>query len=105
MANESFDNITSIVDMPLASLGVVVSGIKQWDHFREIHFVTNILLQTIGNVMLAGIVWYEEFGGMDQYRTVLNQLAAHVSFYFLFGKLQIQAFQPLFRLQKHEIRA
>jgi hypothetical protein len=79
-----------------ASYQVLVQAIQHWDGVRTLHLCTVILTETVGNALLYGIIWYEHHGGMDQYKTVLNQLGANLSILGLTGKGDVQHAGPGF---------
>ncbi len=79
-------NGTNIVNMPTEQLQHIVDELKSWSWLQALHLAVSVVSQTFGNAMLCGVIWYEEFGGMDQYKTVLNQFIAHLSGAVLIGR-------------------
>ncbi len=79
-------NGTNIATMPAEEVQKIVDELKSWSVLKIIHLTVVLVSQTLGNSLLCGIVWYEEFGGMDQYKTVLNQLTAHLSAAIVIGR-------------------
>ncbi len=79
----------TIPELETEEFNEIVDYLKEWDTFRFLHLGTLILGHVVGNGLLFGILWYELFGGMDQYKTVLNQLMAHLIFATLLGQIVI----------------
>ena len=88
MESINSSNVT-IADLSSTDLEAIGLEIKAWGSWRVVHLVTFILSQTIGSALLSGIVWYEELGGMDQYKTVLNQIMAHISMVMVLGIITV----------------
>ena len=76
----------TIAEIDPKVLDQIVDHLKSWDWIRVVHLVVLVLSQTLGNALLCGIAWYELWGGMDQYKTVLNQLTAHFIVVMIGGK-------------------
>ncbi len=69
----------SIVDLSQSELGELSAFLKSWDVYKITWLGVQIFCQTIGNVMLASVIWFDEYGCCDRYKTILNHLASHLS--------------------------
>ncbi len=85
---EEYENGT-IASINSNKMEQVLEHLAIWDSPRVLHLVCHVLSQTLGNFLLAGIIWFEEYGGMDQYKTVLNQITGHMALMLLTGNVHI----------------
>ncbi len=76
----------TIASMSPGDMEEILAFLKSWGWHQILLLATFILGQTLGNVMVTYLIWYETYGGMDQYKTVLNQLIAHCCMFVLICK-------------------
>lgn len=57
-----------------SSVGYFSSVYDSWGPSKTLAAVLFALTQTLGNVLLLGIVWYEKYGSDSYFRTLINQV-------------------------------
>ncbi len=62
-------------------------SLKSWDRFKGAWLATEIICGSIGCVTLSSIIWFDQYGCTDKYKTVLTRLTSFAAASVLIGKL------------------
>ena len=75
---------------------IIFNDFYKFDWVKIVYLLINFTDMTLGNSLVFGMVWFEQYGSQLRQRMLTNQIASHVFIIMIFGNTIAYGMQVIF---------